>query len=92
MKAKEFIYKEVENYLKSNMSANRFSVVAIAEDMPTFDGFIIPYYFQMIEGVQFPVDVEDLYINSEDYEEQYNEIVTLLASKLMRLGTNQALN
>ena len=92
MKAKEFIYKEVENYLKSNMSANRFSVVAIAEDMPTFDGFIIPYYFQMLEGVQFPVDVEDLYINSEDYEEQYNEIVTLLASKLMRLGANQALN
>lgn len=92
MKAKEFIYKEVENYLKSNMSANRFSVVAIAEDMPTFDGFIIPYYFQMLEGVQFPVDIEDLYINSEDYEEQYNEIVTLLASKLMRLGANQALN
>ena len=92
MKAKEFIYKEVENYLKSNMSANRFSVVAIAEDMPTFDGFIIPYYFQMLEGVQFPVDIEYLYINSEDYEEQYNEIVTLLASKLMRLGTNQALN
>lgn len=24
MKTKEFIYKEVENYLKSNMSANRF--------------------------------------------------------------------
>lgn len=92
MKAKEFIYKEVENHLKSNMSANRFSVVAIAEDMPTFDGFIIPYYFQMLEGVQFPVDIEDLYINSEDYEEQYNEIVTLLASKLMRLGANQALN
>ena len=92
MKTKEFIYKEVENYLKSNMSANRFSVVAIAEDMPTFDGFIIPYYFQMLEGVQFPVDIEDLYINSEDYEEQYNEIVTLLASKLMRLGANQALN
>ena len=92
MKAKEFIYKEVENYLKSNMSANRFSVVAIAEDMPTFDGFIIPYYFQMLEGVQFPVDIEYLYINSEDYEEQYNEIVTLLASKLMRLGTNQVLN
>ena len=92
MKTKEFIYKEVENYLKSIMSANCFSVVAIAEDMPTFDGFIIPYYFQMIEGVQFPVDVEDLYINSEDYEEQYNEIVTLLASKLMRLGANQALN
>ena len=92
MKAKEFIYKEVESYLKSKMGANRFSVVAIAEDMPTFDGFIIPYYFQMIEGVQFPVDIEYLYINSEDYEEQYNEIVTLLASKLMRLGTNQALN
>ena len=92
MKTKEFIYKEVENYLKSNMSANRFSVVAIAKDMPTFDGFIIPYYFQMLEGVQFPVDIEYLYINSEDYEEQYNEIVTLLASKLMRLGANQALN
>jgi hypothetical protein len=54
MKTKEFIYKGVENYLKSNMSANRFSVVAIAEDMPTFEGFIIPYYFQMIEGVPFP--------------------------------------
>ena len=92
MKTKEFIYKEVENYLKSNMSANRFSVVTIAEDMPTFEGFIIPYYFQMIEGVHFPVDIEELYINSEDYEEQYSEIVTLLASKLMRLGSNQELN
>ena len=92
MKTKEFIYKEVENYLKSNMSANRFSVVAIAEDMPTFEDFIIPYYVQMIEGVPFPVDIEELYINSEDYEEQYSEIVTLLASKLMRLGSNQELN
>lgn len=42
MKTKEFIYKEVESYLKSNMSANRFSVVAIAEDMPTFEGSITP--------------------------------------------------
>lgn len=92
MKTKEFIYKEVENYLKSNMSANRFSVVAIAEDMPTFEGFITPYYFQMIEGVPFPVDIEELYINSEGYEEQYSEVVTLLASKLMRLGSNQELN
>ena len=46
----------------------------------------------MIEGVQFPVDIEELYINSEDYKEQYSEIVTLLASKLMRLGSNQELN
>lgn len=92
METKEFIYKEVENYLKSNMSANRFSVVAIVEDMPTFEGFIIPYYSQMIEGVPFPVDIEELYINSEDYEEQYREIVTLLAYRLMRFGSNQELN
>lgn len=46
----------------------------------------------MIEGVHFPVDIEELYINSDDYEEQYNEIVTLLASKLMRLGSSQKLN
>jgi hypothetical protein len=54
MKAKEFIYKEVENYLKSNMSANRFSVVAIAEDMPTFDGFIIPLLFSDVRGRAIP--------------------------------------
>nr|UWH95432.1 MAG: hypothetical protein [Bacteriophage sp.] len=92
MEMKEFIYKEVESYLKSHMSANRFSVVAIVEDMPTFEGFIIPYYSQMIEGVPFPVDIEEPYINSEDYEEQYSEIVTLLAYRLMRFGSNQELN
>lgn len=92
MKAKEFIYKEVENYLKLNMRASRFSIVAIVEEMPTFGGFIIPYYFQMLEGAHFPVDIEELYNNSDDYEEQYNEIVTLLASKLKRLGSNQKLN
>lgn len=92
METKEFIYKEVESYLKSHMSANRFSVVAIVEDMPTFEGFITPYYSQMIEGVPFPVDIGELYINSEDYEEQYSEIVTLLAYRLMRFGSNQELN
>lgn len=92
METKESIYKEVESYLKSHMSANRFSVVAIVEDMPAFEGLIIPYYSQMIEGVPFPVGIEELYINSEDYEEQYSEIVTLLAYRLMRFGSNQELN
>lgn len=42
MKTKEFIYKEVENYLKINMLASRFSLVAIVEDMPTFGGLYYP--------------------------------------------------
>ena len=92
MKTKEFIYRLVEGYLSERATNNSFEIAGAAEDMPTFEAMIASIYFRWIEGEQFPVDVEDLYINSEDYEPIYAEIVTLVASKLMQKGVKNMFN
>ena len=88
---KEFIYTLVENHI-SEKANNRYEVANVAEDMPTFEGLVISLYFRWLEGETFPVDIEQLYINSEDYEELYAEVVTLVSAKLMRKGVNSLLN
>lgn len=88
---KEFIYSLAENYI-SERAKNSYEVAAIAEDMPTFEAMIISLYFRWLDGEAFPVDIEALYINSENYEPLYAEVVTLVAAKLMRKGVKSLLN
>lgn len=52
-------------------------------DSYQFEGFIFSYYSQRLDGTQFPVDVEDMYINCDEWDEFYNETVTKVAQAIL---------
>lgn len=52
-------------------------------DSYQFEGFIFSYYSQRLDGTQFPVDVEDMHINCDEWDEFYNETVTKVAQALL---------
>ncbi|WAX10332.1 hypothetical protein BV57P2_00024 [Phocaeicola phage BV57P2] len=86
LSVQEFILNEVTEYIKANMFPlrNRYAALTVAENMPSFGTFISTYYMESMNGAQFPVDIENLYINSDDYEEMYNEIIINSVSNLVK--------
>ncbi len=74
MHKREFIRREVEQYIRDNVSASR-SKIDVASDMPSFESFIIWVYQRDLYGEKFPVDVLDMYIYSEKYEQIYEDII-----------------
>ena len=83
---KQFIENEVKRYITVNalQFTGRYAALTVAENMPSFGSFIAVSYMELINGAHFPADVEDLYINSDDYEELYNEIIIETISKLIK--------
>ena len=73
MKEQKFIIDEVKKHLQASARKNKYQVIDAVQEMPTFEGFIFSYYSQRRDGVQFPVDVEDMYINCDEWEEFYRQ-------------------
>lgn len=46
-------------------------------------GFIFSYYASTMEGTKYPVDVEDMYINCDEWDEFYNETVAKVAQAIL---------
>ena len=83
MKEQKFIIDEVKNHLQASARKNKYQVIDAVQEMPTFEGFILPYYVSTMEGTKYPVDVEDMYINCDEWEEFYNETVTKVAQAIL---------
>ena len=83
MKEQKFIIDEVKKHLQASARKNKYQVIDAVQEMPTFEGFILPYYSQRLDGAQFPVDVEDMYINCDEWDEFYNETVTRVAQAIL---------
>lgn len=83
MKAEQFIVGEVTKHLKEMREKDKYQVIDAVQEMPTFEGFIFSYYSQRLDGAQFPVDVEDMYINCDEWEEFYNETVAKVAQAIL---------
>lgn len=83
MKEKEFIIAEVKKRLSASIKSSKYEVIDAVQEMPTFEGFIFPYYSQRLDGTQFPVDVEDMYINCDEWEEFYNETIIKVAQAIL---------
>lgn len=83
MKAEQFIVDEVTKHLKECARKNKYQVIDAVQEMPTFEGFIFSYYSQRLDGAQFPVDVEDMYINCDNWEEFYNETVINVTQEIL---------
>lgn len=83
MEEQKFIIDEVKKHLQASARKNKYQVIGAVQEMPTFEGFIFSYYFQRLGGTQFPVDVEDMYINCDEWEEFYNETIVKVAQAIL---------
>ncbi len=83
MKEQKFIIEEVKKHLQASARKNKYQVIDAVQEMPTFEGFILPYYVSTMEGTKYPVDVEDMYINCDEWDEFYNETVTRVAQAIL---------
>lgn len=83
MKEQKFIIDGVKKHLQASARKNKYQAIDAVQEMPTFEGFILPYYSQRLDGVQFPVDVEDMYINCNEWEEFYNETIIKVAQAIL---------
>lgn len=46
-------------------------------------GLYPPYYVSTMEGTRYPVNVEDMYINRDEWDEFYNETVAKVAQAIL---------
>ena len=84
MKEKEFIIAEVKKHLSASVKRSKYEVIEAAKNMPTFEGFILPYYVSAMEGAKYPVDVEQMYLYCDEYNEFYNLMVTQVAERILQ--------
>ena len=83
MKEQKFIIDEVKKHLQASARKNKYQVIDAVQEMPTFEGFILPYYVSTMEGMKYPVNVEDMYIYCDEWEEFYNETVVKVAQAIL---------
>lgn len=84
MKEQKFIIDEVKKHLSASVKRSKYEVIEAAKNMPTFEGFILPYYVSTMEGAKYPVDVERMYIYCDDYNEFYNLMVAQVAERILQ--------
>lgn len=83
MEEQKFIIEEVKKHLQASARKNKYQVIDAVQEMPTFEGFILPYYVSTMEGTKYPVNVEDMYIYCDEWEEFYNETVVKVAQAIL---------
>ena len=83
MKEQKFIIDEVKKHLQASARKNKYQVIDAVQEMPTFEGFILPYYVSTMEGTKYPVNVEDMYIYCDEWEEFYNETIVKVAQEIL---------
>lgn len=83
MKEKEFIIAEVKKHLSALIKCRKYEVIEAAKNMPTFERFMLPYYASTMEGAKYPVNVEEMYIYCDEWEEFYNETVAKVAQAIL---------
>ena len=79
----KFITEEVLGYMRSQVAKNSYDIVSVAEMMPTFEGFLTPYLVSELDGCKFDVNIEELYINSDEYVEFYETLVIEIAKDIL---------
>ena len=79
----KFITEEVLGYMRSQVVKNSYDIVSVAEMMPTFEGFLTPYLVSELDGCKFDVNIEEMYINSDEYVEFYETLVIEIAKDIL---------
>ena len=69
--------------MQASARKNKYQVIDVVQEMPTFEGFILPYYVSTMEGTKYPVNIEEMYIYCDEWDEFYNETVTMVAQAIL---------
>ena len=69
--------------MQASARKSKYQVIDAVQDMPTFEDFILPYYVSTMEGTKYPVNVEELYIYCDEWDEFYNETVAKAAQAIL---------
>lgn len=83
MEERKFIIEEVKKHLQAIARRNKYQVIDAVQEMPTFEGFILPYYVSTMEGTKYSVNVEEMYIHCDEWDEFYNETVAKVAQAIL---------
>ena len=83
MEELKFITEEVLSYMHSQVSKNRYDIVYVYQMMPTFKGFLTPYLISELDGGKFDVSIEELYLNSDEYVEFYETLITEITKDIL---------
>lgn len=83
MEKLKFITEEVSGYMRSQVTKNGYDIVSVAEMMPTFEGFLTPYLVSELNGCKFDVNIEELYINSDEYVEFYETLIIEITKDIL---------
>lgn len=86
MEKQKFIIDEVKKHLQASTRKDKYQVIDAVHKMPTFEGFILPYYVSALEGAKYPVNpvnLEEMYIHCDKWEEFYNETVVEVAQAIL---------
>lgn len=54
MKEQKFIIDKVKKHLQASARKNKYRVIDAVQEMPTFEGFILPYYVSTMGGNEIP--------------------------------------
>lgn len=54
MEEQKFIIEEVKKHLQASVRKNKYQVIDAVQEMPTFEGFILPYYAPTMGGNEIP--------------------------------------
>lgn len=79
----KFITEEALSYMHSQVSKNRYDIVSVSQMMPTFEGFLTPYLISELDGGKFDVNIEELYLNSDEYVEFYETLIVEIAKDVL---------
>ena len=69
--------------MQASARKNKYRVIDAAQEMPTFEGFILPYYVSTMGGTKYPVNIEEMYIYCDEWDEFYNETVAKVAQSIL---------
>ena len=83
MEEQKFIFDEVKKHLQASARKNKYRVIDAVQEMPTFEGFILPYYVSTMGETKYPVNVEEMYIYCDEWEEFYNETIVKVAQAIL---------
>lgn len=82
-KGKSLLSGKWKKHPQASARKNKYRVIDAVQEMPTFEGFILPYYASTMEGTEYPVNVEGMHTYRDGWEGFYNETVAKVAQAIL---------
>ena len=69
--------------MQASARIDKYQVIDAMQEMPMFEGFILPYYVSTMAGTKYPVNVKDMYMHCDEWEKFYNKTIVKVAQAIL---------